>query len=299
MLAAGAGFALAQPALADPRSPSPRWSRLRESLIDIIGRRHIGLDLRHLSSRDTPLARIAINADNLYPTASCFKSLAGLYYFWSVPQLQWDASPGTAVFSTVVNSSNTRTGDLLDQVAGYVNVYGNPVQKFNDFVLYTMGLKSGLYQWNWPGNPIEGIVDRRFEPVGERLMMLDGMGYRVDNLTTAAELADSYAFMLNPPTDLSHAQAASEAALELLSIPSTDEYKSPFERVGFVGYTGKDGILPQGMLAAGNVVADAGIISVGVDRYILSFLSVGQSEYSAIEALRAIANRLIDYSSGL
>jgi hypothetical protein len=117
---------------------------------------------------------------------------------------------------------------------------------------------------------------------------------------TAEDLAHGYAFMLNPPTDVPGAAFAAESALKLLSIPAKN-YRSPFERAGLVGYTGKDGILQKDDISTGNVVTDAGIITLGEPdsldhhRLIVAFLSAGQTEYSAINTLKAIADALIDF----
>lgn len=291
----GAGTALAFSGLggravsADPASPAPRYRRLRARIEEAIGSQDVGLDLRWLRPDHETTARLAINEEQLYPTASCFKAFLVLYYFWNVPQSEWKRDEWSPVYRTAVVSDNILTGQVLADTAEYIDLYGNPIEKFNDFLLLTMGLKNGLYSWKWEGNPVARFTDRRFEPNEKRFSRVGGVEHRVDNLTTAADLVNGYLFMLRPPENAPSEAAA--AALELLSIPAA-KYQSPFERTGLTGYIGKDGILQKDDISTGNVVNDAGLVTVGQQQYVLSFLSTGQSEYRAINTLRTITEAI-------
>lgn len=286
---------------ADPRSPAPRWGRMQDRILEAIGEQMMALDLRWLDDDNQPRGRFMLNETALLPVASAFKAFVALYYLWTVPQAEWRVDEFSPLYRMIVVSDNLLTGTVIADVAPYITLYGNPLEKFNDFLLYTMGLKNGLYTWKWEGNPIEGYIDRRFEPSLEgRFALVKGVQHTVDNLMTAEDLANGYAFMLNPPTDVPGAVFAAESALKLLSIPAKN-YQSPFERAGLLGYTGKDGILQKDDISTGNVVADAGIITLGepdsIDRhrFIVAFLSAGQTEYSAINTLKSIAEALIDF----
>lgn len=282
-------WALTRPLRADPVSPAPRYRLLRQALADALADQEVALDLRWLTPYGAVVERMAFNADRLYPTASCFKAFLALYYFWRVPPDDWQRDEWSAVARTVIVSDNLLTGRVIADVAPYVEVYGSALEKFNDFLLLDMGLKHGLYTWKWPGNPVETLTDRRFTPSETRFSLVNGVAHRVDNLTTAADLADGYVFMLRPPENAP--PGAVQAALDLLSIPAA-RYQSPFERAGLTGYTGKDGVLQQADISTGTVINDAGIVPIGDRRCILSFLSVGQSEFRALGTLKAVTEAL-------
>jgi hypothetical protein len=44
-----------------------------------------------------------------------------------------------------VFSGNTATGQLIQTTDAFVDVYGNPIEKFNDFLIYNLGMVNGLY----------------------------------------------------------------------------------------------------------------------------------------------------------
>ncbi len=309
-LAAGvAAAALPHRSTAAPRKPDP--TQLGEAIAQAIGDQDIGFNLRCISGDGSELYRVEHNPTALYPTASCFKAFLALYYFWHTPPALWQVERGDPIHQVVVFSDNLLAGRILADVGSRIEVYGNAIEKFNDFLLFTMGLSQGMHRWRWEGNPVEFDVDPRFEPSETRYTQVRGVAHTVDNLTTAHDLVTGYHFMqqsalLSPPItimtqaptfDALHARAAAQAALNLLSIPAKN-YRSPFERVGFVGYTGKDGILPSGDITAGNVVADAGILPARhTTRYLMSFLSVGQSEYTAVQTLRLIASHVMQYAA--
>lgn len=285
---------------ADPRSPAPRSRLLGERVLAAIGAQTMALDLRGLDDDNQTTLRLTYNETALLPVASCFKAFVALYYFWNVPQHEWRVDENSPLYRMIVVSDNLLTGQVIADVSPYIVFYGNPLEKFNDFLLYTMGLKNGLYTWKWEGNPIMGYIDNRFAPSAERYTLVGGIQHSVDNLMSAEDLANAYAFMLNPPGDVPGAAFAAESALKMLSIPA-ERYQSPFERAGWTGYTGKDGILQKNDISTGNVVADAGIIPLGETanrnerRYILAFMSAGQTEYSAINTLRAISEALSEF----
>jgi hypothetical protein len=199
-----------------------------------------------------------------------------------------------------------RTGFVIRDTGQYLDIYGNPLEKFNDTLQFRLGMKEGLHTWKWEGNPLIGYTDRRFAPSETRNINIDGVAHSADNLTTAADLAQGYIFMeqaalgtlppnpIDPFFDTERAQIASIATLDLLSI-SAENYKSPIERAG-VSYIGKDGVLREGDLTVGVVISDAGLIEINGRRFAISFISVGQSEYYAVETVKAIISHIQDYA---
>src|SRR5690606_39363268 len=97
----------------------------------------------------------------------------------------------------------------------------------------------------------------------------------------------------DPFFDTARARIASIAALDLLSI-SAENYKSPIERAG-VDYIGKDGVLREGDLSAGVVISDAGLIEIDGTRFAMSFISVGHSEFYAVEMVKSIVGYIREY----
>lgn len=285
--------------------PQPPPSDLERGILNAIGDQEMGFALRRLDDGEQVVFQIDHNADKLYPVASCFKAFLIYYYFWNTPQDQWQIERESDPYRVAVFSDNVKTGVLIRDVGQFVTVYGNPLEKFNDCVLLNIGLQNGLHTWDWAGNPMVGFTDSRFEPSTERYIDIRGTLENVDNLTTAADLANGYTFLVqaadgtlppnpkNPYFDTARAQTAAQAALDLLSIPA-ENYKSPIERA-FGSYTGKDGVLPPEDLNAGYVVNDAGVVTVGESRYTLSLISVGQTEYSAVLTLTAIHDLLAEF----
>jgi hypothetical protein len=284
---------------ADPRRPvsSPAAAELdalESDFWNTIGSLEIGLDLRRVDrASGEELFRLQINADKLYPVASCFKIFLVLYYFWHTPRAAWDYGPGSPVYRTAVFSDNVMTAVLLDEMARYITFYGNAIQKFNDFLIFTMEMEQGLYSWNWENSRTVFQTDSRFAASSQRYVEVRGLRYAMDNLTTAADLANGYARLLQPATftNYEHAAEAIEHTLELFSIPASN-YQSPFERVFPQGYTGKDGVLPARDSAIGRVINDAGIIQMQNGTYILTFLCAGEGEYVGLQVLRQLAASL-------
>ncbi len=261
----------------------------------------MALDFRRINAQNNQEFRIQINAFDYYPVASCFKAWIPLYYFLNTPQDLWDDKEGSALYSTVVFSNNTQTGFMLDDVAPRVSGNKNPIEKFNDFLKHKVGMTSGLYSWDWPGSPTIGFFDSRFTPSTDRQVWVSGQPYLVDNVFTASDLAQGYDELARGPY-FARQPLLHDALVEtdkLLSISAPD-YKSPIEYVFPAGYTGKDGVLPDTDLPTGlgRVLNDAGILKVGDARYIVAFLSAGESESTARDVLQAVVNQIPIYEAG-
>jgi hypothetical protein len=55
-------------------------------------------------------------------------------------------------------------------------------------------------------------------------------------------------------------------------------------------------VLREGDLTVGVVISDAGLIEINGRRFAISFISVGQSEYYAVETVKAIISHIQDYA---
>lgn len=282
------------------RKPPAREARLRQSVLALLAGRDLGFDLRCVDPADaTEFLRIDHNADRLYPVASAFKVLVTLYYLWHTPRDEWWTDEGSPVYSVTVYSNNTLTGTLLQQVGQRFDFFGNDIQKFNDFLIFTLGMENGLHSWNWPGSPTEGQTDSRFSPSDERFVQVNGTRYRMDNLFTAADLARVYALIINPDAylrDIDIPYDAIDMTRQLCAIP-TPGFPAPIERAFPQGYSGKDGTLPASDSAIGRVIVDAGIVEIGPSTYIISYMGGGEGEYFAIGFLRQLARLLFEYEN--
>lgn len=274
---------------------------LRRTFSDV----NMTLDFRMIDLTVQEHFAVQINAEKLMPTASCFKAFVALYYFVHTPQDAWDAGEGSALYSTIVFSNNVQTGRVLVDVAARIEGFGNALQKFNDFLIYTLGMQQGLHTWGYPNSATVGLRDPRFAPSETRQVDVRGILSRVDNVTTAADLVRGWRCILTSTpadvyTDYPQFPAACSATRDLLSIRA-DDYQAPVERVyPEGGYTGKDGILPSDTLPdVGRVVNDAGIIYSPHGAYLLGFLSAGESEVVAIDVLRLVVEQIGVYETFL
>lgn len=273
--------------------------RLQSAIEDAVGSRNIGVDVaRFVRDGDDirEVYRVGVNQDVLRPTASCFKAWLPLYYYTFMPQADWDDSPGSLPYNVVVNSNNVDTGRLMQQV-GELQSFGNPLEKFNDFLLYGLRLAHGISSWNWPGNPLVNLLDDRFSSGGERVVRSGGEVHFVGNVTTAADTLNGYRAlyqrMVATTTDAYDPSPTRRIGalrtMRLLSLPGDTDYLSPIERVVGRGvYIGKDGILPADAISTGRVVNDAGLIPMETGMMGISFFSVRESEFSAMQILRTI-----------
>ncbi len=254
--------------------------------------REMALDFRRLADDGTENFRIQINADEYYPVASAFKSWLVLYYFLNTPPDEWQTDSMSLVYRVAVFSNNRATGSLIYEMGGRVPGDGNPIEKFNDFILNTLQLENGLYSWNWEGAPTYGMYDERFAPTQSRYIRIRGGEEGVSNISTAEDLARGYEWISRarerPEWSDPDFQQAINAARELLSIPANG-YLSPIEQVVNSGYIGKDGTLPLGDLPnIGRVINDAGIIRVPTGEFLIGFMSAGENESSTRPALEKV-----------
>ncbi len=280
-----------------PTTPPIAQTRLAENIRGVLDGLEIGLDLRRIDPiTGWSYFSILNNAEKLYPVASCFKMPLVLYYLLHTPQQAWEIHEHSAAYRTAVVSDNYTTAELLQQVDQRIHVFGNAIEKFNDFLLFTIGLQNGLHRWNWEGSVTEGQVDVRFEPSQGRYISVGGTRYQMDNLFTTTELATCYDRLLNPDhfAEFEQSSVAIEQTLALFSIAARN-YQSPIERAFPGGYIGKDGVLPANDSAVGRVINDAGIVQVHSGTYILAYMCVGQGEWLAIQILRQIATFIDEY----
>jgi hypothetical protein len=276
---------------------TPLAASIRRELESVFGDLSMALDFRCINSHLDEEFRIQINANDLYPVASCFKAFVVLYYFLTMPPEEWDATEYTPLYRMAVFSDNGATGVVLDNVSRRVAGAENAIEKFNNFLLATVGIENGLHTWKWEGSPTAGLSDLRFAPSFQRVVRVRGIDYQVDNVFTAADLARGYDFITRGEffTQSPEFREAVRATKALLSISAGDVYRSPIERVYPGGYMGKDGVLPATDVAVGRVIDDAGAIKAGDNSYLVAFMSAGDSESTAINVLRTVIQQIDIY----
>ncbi|MEO0599259.1 MAG: hypothetical protein AAF126_24320, partial [Chloroflexota bacterium] len=274
---------------------------IRERIAAQFEGREMGLDFRRINVNGEIDWQIEINADELYPAASSFKAFAVLWYFMETPRDEWVFDPRSNVYRVAIFSNNRLTGSLIADVASRVEGDGNMIEKFNDFMLYEMGVKAGIYNWGWPNSATLGFADARWYPTPDRYIQIGENTENISNVFTSRQIADLWTYIALAEQDPrwesdSHFQDAILATREILSVPAT-EYRSPIERVAYGGYTGKDGTLPAGDINSGRVINDAGIIRVpnGTGQYIISFMSTGEREETTEPALREVVDSIRIY----
>lgn len=279
---------------------TPLVARIRQDLETVFAGLDMALEFRRVNALDNEEFRIQINAYTRYPVASCFKAWLALYYYFYTPREAWQDSQGSSLYSAIVFSGNTATGEVLADVAQRVLGQRNPIEKFNDFLLQKVGMANGLHTWNWEGSPTVGFSDPRYEPNDNRQVFIgeDQDAFRVDNIFTATDLAHGYDVLVRGPVFARYDRLknALEAANRILSVRAPD-YQSPIERAFKGIYMGKDGILPVGDLPLGRVVNDAGVITIGDNRYIIAFMSAGHSETTAMNVLTEVIRQAEYYEA--
>ena len=287
-----------------PSAYASAVDELQAVITEQVGRRNMAVDVaRFVPGADDvrEIYRVGVNQEMLRPSASCFKAWVLMYYYTFVDRYAWQDGPGTDAYNIVVNSHNTAVGRVLREVGEYQS-YGNDIEKFNDFLLYSLKLEHGINAWGWDGNPVEGIFDDRFQPGGERRVRSNGELHSVGNVTTAADTLNGYRELYRrtfaADADVFSGNMVARRlgalrALRLLSLPSEADYDSPMERVlGRGVYAGKDGVLPAGDTTAGRVVNDAGVIPLSRGMLGVSFFAVDESEYSVVEIIRAVVRAM-------
>ncbi len=268
--------------------------QMRTALEQAMAGHGMALDLRALDAERKELFRIQINADRLLPVASCFKAFIVPWYYLNVPWGEQDDGPGSELWDSTVFSNNLATARLLTQVAGLLPGGGNPIEKFNDFLL-AIGMQNGMFTWQV--GPTSGLYDLRFRPSAEtgRVVSVKDFKYWISNVFTARDLAQGHDFIARGEQYFSGAnlERVLQKSRALLGIPD-DGFPSPLERVHAPGYIGKHGVVPAWEMPAGLVINDAGILDYGRRQYILSFMSVAVSQLTAIGALRQAVHQVRD-----
>lgn len=260
----------------------------QKALEETIGDRNISLDFRSLSG---PTEQITINADLYRPTASSFKAFVVLYYFLNMPT---DApfEEGTPVYSMAVYSNNVKTGQVLMDVARQNN-WQNPITAFNDFLL-SIGMVEGLHDWDYPGSPTMGWHDNRFGLNQDRAVVANGRHAIYYNVTTATDIANGYQYLATAEAnplwqDQAFRQAISQTR-DLLAIRA-EGFPSPAEGVlGEFSFYGKDGALPSNNSSLGRVLNEGMVITYDNHTYIMSVMSVAQSELDLNRVFEAISD---------
>ncbi len=276
----------------------PIVATLRRTLEQSFAGKEMALDLRCINDQHDLEFTIQIRPFDFFPVASCFKAFVAYYYFFFTPEAEWEADEGTNVYRMIVFSDNVATGAVLADTADRVSTAGNPIEKFNDFLFERVGIYSGLHTWDWTGSRTIGFRDPRYEPSNARLIPYNGESYAVDNVFTAAALAHGFDVLLRGRVfaKWERMQRAVQVTYDLLSIPAAS-YESPIERIFPQGYTGKDGVLPATDLPVGRVINDAGVVGYEGRRYIIAYLSMGEGDLAAYDALEVVRQQIEAYEA--
>ncbi|MFW5692244.1 MAG: hypothetical protein ACOCX3_02710 [Chloroflexota bacterium] len=261
---------------------------LEMRLLEIIGSDALGLDLRRIDPETGQHDfRILNNAYLCYPVASCFKAMVVFYYFVITPRAQWRYDEDSPAYRVAVFSNNPLTGELIAETAQFYPGRGNAIEKFNEFVRFTLFSQNGLYSWDWQGSPTIGQVDLAYAPSPARAVRFGEVGYEMDNVFFPADLAEFWSLMLRPDPVPGEPQAADAVTrtLELFAI-AAEGYRTPIERARG-SYIGKDGVIPEADSPVGRVTNDAGIVYINDTPYVISAMFTG-SEFRFVRLLRNI-----------
>lgn len=272
----------------------------RAELDSIFAGREMALDFRRINEDGAEDWRFQINAEELYPVASAFKAFVVMYYFFTVPPEDWYFANDSDVYRMAVFSNNKLTGHVIYDVGQFIEDDSrNCIEKYNDFCTNVLGIRHGLFSWNWEGARSAGFNDQRFFPSEDRWPQIgDQLREQIGNVATAADLAKGWEFILfaeqNPQwTDPLFRERITNIRT-LLSIPAND-YRSPIERVVWSGYIGKDGTLPVGDIRLGRVINDAGLLRTKTGRYLVSFMSTSENESVTEPALQHVVDIMRRY----
>lgn len=129
--------------------------------------KEIGLYASRFDANGNLMYRVRYNDNEPHAIASTFKAFAAFYYFMNTPEDEWEYQFAENVYSMVVYSNNTKTGNLLAEVATRIPGPGNPIEKFNDFLHNYLGVSrtSGIFSWDH--GTMEGFLytDETYAPL--------------------------------------------------------------------------------------------------------------------------------------
>jgi hypothetical protein len=246
--------------------------------------KEIGLVASRWSNKGEMLYRIRYNDEEVYPIASTFKALASYYYFMNTPEDEWDYELGTNIYSMVIYSNNSKTGNLLYQVAQRIPGDRNPIEKFNDFTHKTFGLseKSGIYAWSKGALDGSTASDARYAPYPENpdgFVELHGTRYITVNRFTAADLAKATEMIANLPFDPNADPKMLRAAMATRFLMTIKEplYPTHFDNTAHIlNSWRKYGYLDVSELGTVSLSETVVIPTVDGGHIVLSMLSAGE-----------------------
>jgi len=246
--------------------------------------KEIGLVASRWSNTGEMLYRIRYNDEEVYPIASTFKALAAYYYFMNTPEDEWDYELGTNIYSMVIYSNNSKTGNLLYHVAQGIPGDRNPIEKFNDFTHKTFDLSenSGIYAWS--KGALEGSIasDKRYAPYPESpngFVELHGQRYITVNRFTAADLAKATEMIANLPFDPDADPKMLKAAMATRSLMTIKEplYPTHFDSIAHIlNSWRKYGYLDVSELGTVSLSETVVIPTVDGGHIVLAMLSAGE-----------------------
>ncbi len=200
--------------------------------------KEMGLVASRWNNQGQLLYRLRYNDQELYAIASTFKTFAAYYYFMNTPQDEWEFAYADNVYSMVIYSNNTKTGNVLADAATRIESDRNRVEKFNDWMQTTFGISdiSGIYSWGFGNMSTPFETDERYAP-GSRNPngYVDVRGARVPviNRYTTADTALATEYIANIPfmPDATPQMVAAAEAVRYLMSVNDPLYPTTFDKI--------------------------------------------------------------------
>lgn len=206
------------------------------------------------------------------------------------------------LYRMIVVSDNIATGNALAYAYDYYHPEGmNPIEAFNDWSMKTVGMssESGMRQWD------EGATNRP-EWIVERFNSRTTQIYRThqfyNNTYSALDLGRFYRWLYSE-ADARVKQRATEVMSIIQGYPGILEETAqrvggvPVSKDGYVGPGARNNALDQ------HLTADAGLIMVGNDAYIIVTMAVNGGDmmpdvYSEVRRIINLNRNILYWPSG-
>lgn len=262
--------------------------------------KEVGLVASRWTNQGEMLYRIRYNDQEQYAIASTFKTFAAYYYFMNTPQDEWEYEYAQNAYSMVVYSNNTKTGNVLADVATRIPGDRNRIEKFNDWMNATFGLSeaSGIYSWGFGAMSVPFDSDARyapgpFNPAG--YVDVRGVKVPVINRYTAADTALATEYIANiphMPDATPQMLAAAEAVRYLMSI-NDPLYPTTFDKISHnLGTWRKYGYLGPEEIGTAALTETIVVPLIDGGHIVIAMLSTGERGNSYPTELKRVFNAL-------
>lgn len=262
--------------------------------------KEVGLVASRWTNQGELVYRIRYNDQEQYAIASTFKTFAAYYYFMNTPQDEWEYDYAENAYSMVIYSNNTKTGNLLAEVATRIDTDRNRIEKFNDFMNETFGLSpiSGIYSWGFGAMSAPFDSDERYAP-GSRnpngYVIVRGARVPVINRYTAADTALATEYIANIPhmPDATPQMLAAAAAIRYLMSVNDPLYPTTFDKISHnLGTWRKYGYLGPDEIGTAALTETIVIPLLDGGHMVIAMLSTGERGNSYPTELQRVFNAL-------